>query len=149
MKFLAYFFIALVAAAVIFGLWSIGGPTTARNQRLDSQRLSDLQGLQNQIIYYWQGKGRLPAALSDMADPTRGVYIPTDPETKEQYSYSLNGDLAFTLCANFSASNADSAVQTKVAVPMGAYGENYSWTHGVGKVCFDRKIDPAFYKPIK
>ena len=150
MKKLGYFFVGLVAAAVIFGLGSSGGPGAAKMQRMDDQRIGDLQNLQYQIIYYWQGKQILPATLADLADPTRGVYIPIDPETGEQYAYKRTGELNFELCAKFSKEykmSLGSSVAPYDAKPTGLMAG--SWDHPVGDHCFARSIDKDFYPPIK
>ena len=150
MKKLGYFFVGLVAVAIIFGLWSIGGPGAAKMQRMDDQRISDLQNLQYQIIYYWQGKQKLPVVLTDLADPTRGVYIPIDPETGEQYAYKRTGELNFELCAKFSKEykmSSGSSVPPYETKPIGLAAG--SWDHPVGDYCFPRSIDKDFYPPIK
>ncbi len=50
--------IAIIAiTAVVVGAFFISGsPFAARDQKIDSQRESDLQGIQSQIINYWQRK---------------------------------------------------------------------------------------------
>jgi hypothetical protein len=147
MKYLAYVFVVLVAGAVIFGLWSIGSPETARKARMDDIRVSNLINLQEQIIYYWQGKGALPSALSDLKDETRGVFVPVDPETRKEYSYKRTGNLSFELCADFLLDSGTYAGK-KIAGEPNAVG-SFSWSHPAGTFCFAREIDPAFYKPIK
>ena len=150
MKILGYVFVGLVVAAIAFGLWSIGGPGAAKMQRMDDQRISDLQNLQYQIIYYWQGKQMLPATLADMVDPTRGVYVPMDPETGEQYAYKRTGELNFELCAKFSKEYKmfqGSSAPPFEAKPIGPSAG--SWDHSAGDYCFPRSIDKDFYPPIK
>ncbi len=149
-KFLAYFFTALVAGAVVLGIWTVGSPVTARERRLDAQRVSDLETIKNQVIYYWQGKGHLPAALSDLIDATRGVSVPKDPETGKEYSYAALGEVSFLLCAEFSAPSEDmnnKVAPSPMAAPVG--GNIQNWQHSSGRVCFNQRIDKDFYKPIK
>ncbi|TSC60385.1 MAG: hypothetical protein LiPW15_263 [Parcubacteria group bacterium LiPW_15] len=150
MKKLGYLFVGLVAIVIIFGLWSIGGPGAAKMQRMDDQRISDLQNLQSQIIYYWQGKQKLPATLEGLVDSTRGVYVPVDPETGAAYSYKTTGDLSFELCAKFAKEyklSTPISVAPYDAKPTGLMAG--SWDHPVGDYCFARTIDRDFYPPIK
>jgi hypothetical protein len=149
MKILGYFFVGLVVVAIAFGLWSIGGPGAAKMQRLDNQRISHLESLQYQIIYYWQGKQTLPIALSDLIDTTRGVYVPVDPETGAAYSYKTMGELSFELCANFAKEYRVSTVSP--ALPYETKPTGFmtgSWDHPAGEYCFTRTIDKDFYKPL-
>ncbi len=152
MKFFVYTVIAIVAAAVIAGFFIVGSPQQERLRQLDGQRVSNLQYLQSEIVSYWQSKGKLPAKLSDLNDPLRGVTVPQDPQTGMEYQYTPTGLLSFSLCADFAA--ADASVSP---VPMGApvaprsvyYGGiDQNWGHGPGPVCFERTIDKDFFKPV-
>ena len=152
MKYLGYFAAVIVLAAVAYGLYIVGSPNSARLKNFDAQRISDLQYLQNQIIYYWQAKQALPKELSTLEDATRGVGVPTDPESDSAYAYTIQGPLAFTLCANFYGPSEDVTGGSSAPVPVpviSPYYENQSWSHISGTVCFDRKIDPAFYPRTK
>ena len=137
--------IAIIAvAAVIAGAFFISGsPFAARDQKIDSQRESDLQVIQSQIIYYWQKKGELPASLNNLADSISGYKAPNDPETNVSYEYKITGKLNFELCATFSAKiTKDNGTGIR---PLG--NDNYLWNHGAGKTCFERTIDPVLYAP--
>jgi len=157
MKYLGYFVVAIVLAAVAYGLYIVGSPNAARLRNLDARRLSDLQYLQNQIIYYWQAKQTLPKELPVLQDATRGVGVPVDPGTGAAYTYTIQGPLAFTLCANFNGPSDDLTGQVPsgkpsapMASPVGApYYQDSSWSHSAGESCFERQIDPSFYKPLK
>lgn len=140
--------IVLVVGSIAVGFYVLGTPAHQRALRYDSQRVSDLQGIQWQLVSFWQNKEALPASLSDLSDPISGYMIPNDPETGEPYTYERTGALSFKLCANFSASSdqAYSMAPESVAYPAGSKGEN--WNHASGLQCFDRAIDPDIYKPI-
>lgn len=133
----------------------IGSPNTQREIRFDEQRIGDLQNIQNQVIYYWQGTQKLPATLGDIVDPTRGVSLPADPLTGLSYGYNIKSPLEFSLCATFTRTSTDQGgyyapIKTAPVSPAGApYLGDSGWSHGVGNMCFDRKIDTAFYKPLK
>src|SRR3989344_2587818 len=144
-KTLAWIVSILVLAAVVAAFITIGGPSRQRSLRFDERRGSDLPAIQGQIITYWQQKNSLPASLSDLSDSISGFKAPTDPETTQAYEYSVTSSLNFQLCATF---NLPSESDQTRAVPMMYPGPD-NWSHGVGRVCFERSIDPQLYKPVK
>ncbi len=153
MKYFIYAVIIIVVAAIVAGFFLVGSPSEERARRFDDQRVSDLQSIQSQMIYYWQNKGKLPAVLDDLKDPISGFVPAKDPETGAGYGYDVKGALAFSLCANF---NQPSTQQGQKVAPMPAPmaypypGGNVSnWDHPAGKYCFERKIDPELYKLSK
>ncbi|KKT24812.1 MAG: hypothetical protein UW11_C0040G0008 [Parcubacteria group bacterium GW2011_GWA2_43_9b] len=133
---------------VILGAFFISGsPLRARLEKLDSQRVNDLQNIQSQIIYYWQKKGTIPANLNELTDSISGYKAPTDPENGAVYEYQGLSNLSFQLCATFSAAtpkNQSGYEQTGIRMPG---QENESWQHVAGRVCFLRNIDPILYAP--
>lgn len=155
-KILAYKGIGIAVIAIVLGFVAVGSPTTQRNLRLDSQRVSDLQNLQWQIVNHWQTKSKLPMQLTELADSISGVQIPSDPETKTPYEYKVKTNLSFELCATFARESQDtqgrggfssgSSYAIDMAYPVMDGGD--SWKHGEGRVCFERTIDPEKYKPI-
>lgn len=138
----------IVAGLVVFGFYSAGSPQTARNLKLDQQRLSDLQGMQSQIIYFWQQKNRLPINAVELTDSISGYVAPADPENGYSYEYLVLSDLKFELCATFKTIG--EAGNVKVAsgiLKVGSYPTYFdNWEHGLGRVCFERIIDPQLYK---
>ncbi len=146
---------AVVLASVVVGFITSGSPFRAREQRLDAQRVSDLQMIQNQIVYtHWQSKGALPDTLADLQDSISGFRIPLDPTTKQPYEYSRKTTTSFVLCATFTTAQDDAndiynRSSSDVAMPVGPGGvKAESWAHAAGHVCFDRTIDPQLY-PVK
>ncbi len=154
-RYFVYVVITAVAASVIAGFFIVGSPQEERFRRFDAQRIQDLQYLQSQIVQYWQGKGRLPEELSLLRDDLRGVTLPVDPKTGESYVYEVRGALAFSLCASFARPSLGS--ETGKSFPVPAYpAEPYlgirggdTWEHGTGDICFERIIDPDFFKQVK
>ncbi len=150
-KIFVYAIIAVAAAAVIVGFFTVGSPQKERLRRFDDQRISDLQVIQGQIIYYWQNKEKLPAVLDDLKDPISGFTPAKDPQTGAGYVYEVKGGLKFALCANFNLSSLESG---KPSIELPTYPPQYrsfgdsNWNHGTGYVCFDRTIDPDLYKLI-
>ena len=148
-KVFVYAVIAIVAAAIVAGFFAAGSPRQERLRRFDDQRVSDLQAVQSQIIYYWQNKEKLPVRFQDLKDPISGFAPAKDPETGADYAYEVKGDLAFLLCANFNQASVQS--QKPVPLPMmypypGGGVETGNWDHPAGYYCFERTIDPELYK---
>lgn len=143
---------ALVLLTILAGFLIMGTPAEARLYRFDSQKVSDLQNIQWQVVNYWQQKQELPGNLDQLADPISGVSIPKDPQTGEAYEYKVTGALNFRLCTSFNTDSAENKRQARIAQPSSMYyggeveGEN--WQHGVGNTCFDRTIDPERYPPF-
>ncbi|HEY4515888.1 MAG TPA: DUF5671 domain-containing protein [Candidatus Paceibacterota bacterium] len=138
----------LVLASIILGFAIMGSPQTQRLVRYDSQKVSDLQNIQWQVLNYWQRIGTMPQNLSQMADPISGFIIPVDPQgSGYEYEYQLIKGNEFKLCATF---NLDSKENSLISKPYTPVQEN--WTHSVGKTCFERTIDPNLYpvaKPVR
>jgi hypothetical protein len=146
----------MVLLAVVAGFFIIGTPGQARLLRYDDQKVSDLQGIQYQVLNFYQQKGALPESLDLLTDPLSGYTLPTDPQTAASYTYEATGKLSFSLCASFNRETQD----TKGKGSYPAYDMSYpsmgldeNWTHTAGEVCFSRTIDPERYplfeKPLR
>ena len=139
----------LVLGSIIAGFSVLGTPQSQRMLRYDSQKVSDLQSIQWQIVNYWQQKGTLPTALEQLRDPISGFVVPIDSQNKKPYEYKKTGNLSFDLCAEFNkpleATN-DSIARMIYPEPMGKLNE--SWQHEAGHQCFSRTIDPELY-PVR
>ncbi|MEN9614400.1 MAG: hypothetical protein RLZZ347_707 [Candidatus Parcubacteria bacterium] len=137
--------LALVLVSIVGAFVLIGSPMKQRDLRFDERRVTDLQNVQWQIINYWQQKGVMPKTLSALEDPISGYKVPVDPQTNQSYEYTLGGqNNGFKLCATFATDSAVSSAKSVAYYP--AQSEN--WTHGVGKMCFDRTIDADLY-PVR
>lgn len=146
--------VAVVAAVVIYGFFVVGSPAHQRLNRFDDQKITDLQTIQNQIVFtYWQQKGSLPTQLTQLNDSISGYIVPTDPQSGQGYEYRVLTPKSFELCAVFNDSSSARTPQVSAPVPLGSDGElSTNWQHGVGRACFDRTIDPLLYPtktPIK
>lgn len=137
--------IVLVSAAIIAGFFMVGSPSALRFQKIDDQRIADLQMLQSQITNYWQAKNKLPTSLADLNDSLRGITVPQDPQTKTDYVYEMKSAQVFDLCATFSAVQDKTNPSQNYYAPYGISG-NTDWFHPAGYYCFERTIDPAFFK---
>ena len=138
----------LVVIAIIGSFFIIGSPKLARDLQFDQQRVNDLSNIQWQIVTYWQRKGQLPSALSDLHDSISGFSVPVDPETQQNYTYEvINTEaLSFQLCATFDQP-AEQQRNTKYVYPVASQDEN--WQHPKGYYCFERIIDKQLYPPIQ
>ncbi len=155
----------LVLAMIIWSFTVIGTPWTQRQLRLDDKRVQDLQNIQYQIINYWQTKEKLPEKITDLSNPMTGYSLPIDPEFEKGkiYEYGIKGALTFELCADFGApmpkgwqeykgyGGAIPIMEGDVAMSYPAYplprGINESWSHEIGRTCFERTIDKDLYPP--
>ena len=135
--------VVVVFATVIAGFFVIGSPQSAREIRLDQERVGDLQNIQWQVVKHWQTKKTLPESLADLEDPLSGYANPVDPETQTSYEYAVLGEMTFELCATFTRSSADIATYSpEKVIPM--IGEE-NWDYEAGRYCFERTIDPERY----
>src|SRR3989338_2782892 len=143
MKFFIYTIISIVGISVIAGFFIVGSPQEERLRRFDERRVGDLQSIQGELINYWLNKSKLPDALDLLRDDIRGIVMPVDPETGENYTYVVKGPEAFSLCAVFVRPSLG-----KLQVPPYLWaGDN--WEHDAGPVCFERTIDKDIYVPRK
>lgn len=152
MRYFIYAVMAIVAAVVVAGFFIVGSPTEERLRRFDDQRVMHLENIQNDIANYYQAKGALPSALAQLNDEFRGIIIPKDPESGLDYEYQAEGNLSFTLCANFNRPSRVGKFNNKLLpTPARAFPGPFkagTWEHAEGRVCFDRTIDKDFFKRI-
>ena len=140
----------LVLVGVVGAFFVVGSPMSARLIQFDQQKISDLQGIQYQIVNYWQNKENLPSSLSDLNDPILSFKIQVDPQTGQPYEYKIidTQNLSFELCAIFNKEGVD---QYGPAKPMTVSVEGFTadnWSHPAGYHCFKRTIDKEFYPPL-
>lgn len=156
----------LVLSAISCSFAVMGSPFKQRLLRLDDRRINDLQSIQYQVINYWQQKEKLPAKLSDLANPLSGYSLPVDPEFEKgtNYEYSVKGNMKFELCATFALPipkgwreyNGGGIVPmfapkdiVRSSYPYPGGGTNESWNHEAGRTCFERTIDKDIYPPFR
>jgi hypothetical protein len=81
--------------------------------------------------------------LTTLNNSITGFTVPTDPETKANYEYVVKSNLVFELCATFAAKSSEGQNMTYPMYYGSPFGQN--WDHEVGRVCFERTIDPELY----
>lgn len=140
--------LVLVLGSIIAGFSVLGTPQNQRMLRYDSQKVSDLQSIQWQVVNYYQQKGELPQNLEDLRDPLSGFALPVDPQSGESYEYRKTANLSFELCADFNEALEGGSLNSRVPYPEFGGKFNENWQHEAGVVCFERTIDQALY-PVR
>jgi hypothetical protein len=126
----------LIGGAIGWSISIVGTPQEMRARRFDSTRLTDISRIQQEIFNRVQMTDKLPATLADLENAFQGYAIPTDPRTKEMYTYKvvqqpvvrmnyttnrkeLTTSAIFELCATFETERVlDARGQSVVAMPM-------------------------------
>jgi hypothetical protein len=150
-KYFAWATSVLVLVVIIGAFFIVGSPMTARLMEFDQQKVSDLQGIQSQVVNYWQKKEALPAQLSDLNDLISGYSVPVDPQTNTSYEYIIKDseNLSFELCATFNREGNDQyrAMPAAKVLSQGNMSVN-DWEHSAGRFCYEITIDKQFYPPF-
>lgn len=118
----------VVLAAVVGGLFVIGGPGDARLERLDVERTDDLRRIEQAVDEVWRRGDALPLSLDSLHTANRlAADDLVDPTTGEPYDYRVLTDSTYELCAVFDRASDDATTA-------------YDWTdvgnHGTGRHCF-------------
>jgi hypothetical protein len=124
---------AVVVAAILAGIFTLGSPAVQRQRRLDERRVSDLMGIENAVTVYWQRRNALPADLAALAEEAGLRPNARDPEKGAPYDYEVTGPDSYRLCAVFAFDST-----TDPAAPSRAHVS--SWSHGAGRHCFELRI---------
>lgn len=84
-----------------------GSPSKARAERLDAQRINDLEQIRNALDQYWMNAARLPDSLETLAQQRDPYYFSSlrDPKTGVPYEFKpVAGSNKYELCATFETS---------------------------------------------
>lgn len=130
---------AVIVAMLVTSAFSVGSPAEGRMRKFDERRVQDLQVIQSQIVNYWMNARVLPSELSKIENTAGGFIVPKDPETNISYEYTKTDELIFSLCAEFKTE----ALSLIAEKPY--YGIEENWNHEMGRVCFERTINPELY----
>ncbi len=140
---------AIVLIGVIGAFFIVGSPQTARLMQFDQQKIGDLEGIQAQIVNYWQRKEALPNSFADLKDTISGYEVPVDPQSKQPYEYRIidSSQLKFELCATFNkeGKSTGEGYEGKYASPYSVFR---NWDHTAGRNCFEKTIDKQLYPPL-
>ena len=139
--------LAIAVSAAVLGLviWSItiiGTPSEVRKMKQDNTRLEHLSSIQQQVLYSFNNKGKLPEKIAELENALGGFSVPMDPVTNASYEYKIlnQGKLVmdyttktrkltvpakFEICATFEtkrAYNANGVRTSSPDVPVGVGG---------------------------
>ena len=132
----------LVLVSLVYGYQFIETPAQVREMRFDEQQVNDLHSIQSSVENYYQLHETLPA---DLPTAYGRIPVPTAPNDRAAYTYTVTDATHYQLCATFAAASSDLANGAPVPV---AAKLNYDWTHDAGHWCFDRVVDTPV-QPIR
>ncbi len=159
-----------VIVSLVWSISIIGTPGEMRLRRIDDTRLSDISGIQQRILSYFQTTDKIPVSLDDLTSALQGYVVPKDPVTGDSYEYRViqqpvvrnnvqlnRKELAvpgiFELCATFDTERKyDDRGSPIMAEKM--YSIDYSyyrgdtssfWNHDAGRTCYRRVISSDMY----
>ena len=118
----------VVGGAVTVGMFLTGSPAEARFERLDQQRVEDLQRISRHVDAYWRSHRRLPGSLAEVGSEPGAAG--RDPVTGQPYDFRATGERHYEVCAVFARASAQR--------PRGI--EPDFWGHGGGRKCFPMEV---------
>ena len=138
----------VVVGSIIWGFSVLGSPRTQRLYKYDTQRVTDLQNINQNVISYFQRKGSLPSTILDLSGDNYYV-LPTDPQLNQSYEYKLIGQSAkaYELCAEFNKASDDKT--NSGSAPYYYPYQGISWEHPAGYYCFSLTIPLDMYPTMK
>jgi hypothetical protein len=138
---------ALVVAALVAVVVVSGTPNEVRQQKIDAQRVSDLQQIERAVLN--QARTKLIRDRANGATFSSGPYVPADigildnpdmgsihiydPVTGKKYGYKATGQASYSLCATFDTADDQTTAQLSAA--------EREWLHPAGEHCFDLVVD--------
>lgn len=123
--------VAVVAAAVVAGIYVIGSPAEQRLRRLDEAQTQDLIATSYALDAYWRRNQQLPASLDELLRDRDASAILAGIDAQSTQEYMPRGPATYELCAVFNRPSAEPR-----AVPGGVF-----WTHGQGRQCFQLEVE--------
>jgi len=131
---------AIIIGSIIWGFAVLGSPRTQRLIKYDEQKVSDLQGINNQVRSYYSDKRTLPKTIEAMSNGNYYV-AKVDSQNQKQYEYVKTAETTYNLCAEF-----NKAIGDKNTPNYYPYGDSF-WIHPAGHYCFMETINPNDYPP--
>ena len=116
----------VVLGSIVAGVILVGGPAEGRSERLDDERVEDLQGIMRAVDQFWKDHERLPETLEDLARDPRERVNTVDPASAEAYEYLVLDEHTYQLCATF---DGESRVLRRPSADF--------WSHAGGRQCFE------------
>jgi type II secretory pathway pseudopilin PulG len=133
--------IVLVIVSIAWGFSVLGSPRTQQLLKYDSQKVTDLSNIKNNIENYYYDKKVLPNTLLELSNSSSYYYNKpaNDPQTNQPYEYVKTMDFGYSLCAVFNKSSDDQNNLNKgypYSYPSG------NWNHSPGRYCFSETVTP-------
>lgn len=116
----------VVLGSIVAGVILVGGPAEGRMERLDDERVEDLQEIMRAVDRFWKEHERLPAGLEDLAREPRTRVNTLDPGSAEAYEYAILSEDTYHLCAVF---DGESRALRRATTDF--------WSHSGGRHCFE------------
>jgi len=145
-----YYFIGIftifVILIIIGGIAQTGGPNSARNIKLDEERINNFRDISYEIDEYYESKNSLPTDLQVLmqSNPSAARLNLSDPESKKPYEYKKVSNITYQLCANFSTDSKEIAAEYDEYDYYDRYSESKK-THPKGYHCISYEIDDLGY----
>lgn len=134
----------VVLFVLVLGFLNGDTPTEVRQMRLDQEQTNDLSDMQWRIEDHYRVSGSLPAEIAPLYI---GMDIPTAPESREAYTYTILDEDTYELCATFAlpssgtdAQDMGSSKAIQEELSRNAYN---NWDHEAGRTCFERTIEDS------
>ena len=116
----------VVLGSIVAGVILVGGPAEGRIERLDDERVEDLQEIMRAVDRFWSDQEQLPGTLEDLARDPREQVNTMDPASAEPYEYAVLDENTYRLCAVF---DGESRPLRRAAADF--------WSHSGGRHCFE------------
>ncbi|HUF66984.1 MAG TPA: hypothetical protein VMM17_13495 [Gemmatimonadaceae bacterium] len=130
--------IAVVAIAIIAGLYVLGSPAEQRLRRMDEVRTQELIATSYALDAYWRRNQQLPASLDELLQDRDASAILAGIDVIATQGYKPRGPATYELCASFNRPSSEPG-----EVPGGPF-----WSHGEGTQCFVLEVEAADFQPF-
>ncbi|MDP9249229.1 MAG: DUF5671 domain-containing protein [bacterium] len=136
--------LVIVLGSIVWGFNILGSPRTQQLLKYDQQKVDELSELNRQVQYFYEEKGYLPQAVSELSEGSYKGQEWVDSQTNRPYEYVKTNDLTYLLCAEFNKESDKESAQSYYDY-YGGY-EDTNWTHPAGRYCFTETIDKNLYQ---
>ncbi len=124
----SYASLAVVLLVFISAWFFVESPSYARDKKIDSEIIGDINNLRNTVDAYYAEHQRLPEDLNF------SERIWKDPRTNQEYEYEVISENEYKICADFATSNLEKEAYQEWRDPVGID------FHDKGYKCFNRKV---------
>jgi hypothetical protein len=134
-----------VVLVIIGGIIRTGGPFSAKNVKLDEERLNNFSEISREVNSMYAKNNKLPPNITYIDENKSSPLKLKDPETKKYYEYKILSQTSYNLCTEFST---DSFEVSKKYEDYYFY-ESYRYKdipHKKGYDCVKYDINPATSK---